>query len=193
MSTPTRIIVLVGAMLAVAGIVAALSVHGDAKPVGSLSCSDVREIRAVVMRAEAPGWSWFTRANLRAWPTLVRMRLTFRIAGIREASIGFSTVYANGTSEESSHPVVVRFRAYGRPEGSCRVERKNGRWMIAPLQSSESPLLLFLPSNPPGAGNAGHMLLSAIGPHRGGLPDQDRWTSELSTSAYTKMDRNGVH
>lgn len=99
------------------------------------------------MRAEAPGWSWFTRANLRAWPTLVRMRLTFRIAGIREDSIGFSTVYANGTSEESSHPVVVRFRAYGRPEDSCRVERKNGRWMIAPLQSSESPLLLFLPSN----------------------------------------------
>lgn len=174
MFTPTRIIVVVGAMLAVAGVAAVLAVHDHAKPIGSLSCSDVREIRAVVMRAEAPGWSWFTRANLRAWPTLVRMRLTFRIGGIREDSIGFSTVYANGTSEEFSHPVVVRFRAYGRPEDSCRVERKNGRWMIAPLRPSESPLLLFLPSNPPGAGNAGHMLLSAIGRHRAGVPDQDR-------------------
>src|SRR5439155_8807748 len=103
----------------------------DVRPVGRLSRSDVVEIRGVVIRSLAPGWSSFTRANLRIWPTLVRMRFTFRIVDIREESISIATIYPDGTRQEPSHPVTIRFRAYGWPEDTCRLERKNGRWVIA--------------------------------------------------------------
>jgi hypothetical protein len=112
-----------------------LLMHADVKPIGRLSRSDVLEIRSVVTRSRAPHWSWFTRANLRSWPTFVRIRLTFRIVEIREDSIGSVTIHVNGTREEPGHPVTAWFKAYGWPTTTCRVERRNGRWMITPLAS----------------------------------------------------------
>src|SRR5438094_511763 len=110
MSIRRKIIVLVGVMLT--GSVAALLMDPGAKPVVMLSRGAVLENRGVAIRSLAPGWSSFTRANLRIWPTLARMRLTFRIDGIREESISIATIYPDGTREEPSHPVTVRFRAY---------------------------------------------------------------------------------
>lgn len=126
------------------GAVATLLVHDGVKPVGRLSRSDVLEIRAVVMQSKAPRWSWFTRANLRYWPSLVRMRLTFRIFDIREDSIGTVTIHPDGT-REVSRPVIVRFRAQGWSGDTCRVEKKNGRWVAAQVtKKSHTPLILFL-------------------------------------------------
>ena len=164
MSTRTKIVVLVGVVLTVTGAVAALLMHGGVKPVGRLSRSDVLEIRSVVMRSRAPGWSWFTRTNLSSWPYFVRMRLTFHIVDIREDSIGSVTIHPDGTREEPSHPVAVRFRAYGWSGDTCRVERKNGRWVVAPVRTkSYSPLILFLSPNPVTSADAGFASLFHTG------------------------------
>ena len=163
MSTRTKIVVLVGVVLTVTGAVAALLIHDDVKPIGTLSRSDVHQIRAVVMRSQAPGWRWFTRANLRSWPFFVRMRLTFRIVDIREDSIGIVTIHPDGT-REVRHSVIVRFRAQGWSGDTCRVERKNGRWVVAPVTfKSYSPLILFLPPNPVTSADAGFASLFHTG------------------------------
>ncbi len=163
MFTRTRLIVLVGVMLMFTGAVATLLMDDGVKPVGRLSRSDVLEIRAVVMRSRAPGWSWFTRTNLSSWPSFVRMRLTFRIVDIKEDSIGDVTIHPDGT-REVSYPVRVRFRARGWSDDTCRVERKNGRWKIAPLMAApKSHLIVFVPSNPVTSADAGFASLLHIG------------------------------
>jgi hypothetical protein len=147
MSTRTKTIAFIGVALAVVGAVAVLLVQDEVQPIGGLSRSDVLEIRAVVSRAVLPGWRSLTLANLRFWPTLARMRLTFRIVGIREEAVGTVTIHPDGTEEESNHPVTVRCRSHGWPEQNFRVERRNGGWVIAP-HNDESPSLLFLTPKP---------------------------------------------
>jgi hypothetical protein len=174
MSTPTKVIVLVGVMLMFTGAVATLLVHDGVKPVGRLSRSDVLEIRAVVMQSKAPRWSWFTRANLRYWPSLVRMRLTFRIFDIREDSIGTVTIHPDGT-REVSRPVIVRFRAQGWSGDTCRVEKKNGRWVVAPVTlKRHTPLIIFLSPNEPAPGKAGFASWLATEYPCPGLPEPER-------------------
>jgi hypothetical protein len=130
MSTRGTIIVLVGVVLA--GALAALWMHDDVKPIKRLSRGDVLEIRSVATRTVAPGWSWFTRANLPSWLTFVRMWFTFRIYDIRQTSI-LLTLRPDATAEETGFYVKVRYREYGLPTGAeCRLEKKNGRWIWAP-------------------------------------------------------------
>ena len=41
--------------------------------------------------------------------------------------------------------MLVRFRAQGWSGDTCRVEKKNGRWVVAPVTAkSRTPLILFL-------------------------------------------------
>jgi hypothetical protein len=128
--------------------VAARLMHDDAKPIGTLSRSDVRDIRAVVTRSRAPGWRWFTRANLRRWPAFVVMRLTFRNVDIREDySWGIVTIHSDGT-REVRHQVVVRFKAHGWSD-DCRVEWKDGRWKMAPVTIAPANRLIDSAEKPP--------------------------------------------
>ena len=130
MSTRRKIIVLLGLVLT--GAATTLLIGDDIKPVRGLSHADVREIRRVVYRFYAPDWSAFTQSNLRFWPTILRQRLTFHIHDITSPSIGTVTTHSDGTREESSHPVTVRFAASGIPKTTCEVQKKKGRWVIAP-------------------------------------------------------------
>jgi hypothetical protein len=112
-------------------LLAILVLHEDVQPIGNLSRNDVRQIRAVVRQARAPGLGLFTRANLRRWPDFVLMRLTFRIVGMTEDTWGIVTIHPDG-SREVKHPVSVRFKAHGYSD-ACRVEWNRDRWGIAPI------------------------------------------------------------
>jgi hypothetical protein len=162
MSTRKKILVLAGVLLV--GSVFALLMHDDAKPVGKLSRRDVIEIRAVVTRL-APNWSSFTHSSLRYWPSLARARLTFRMGDITEDSMGGGvTVHPDGT-REVNYPFTVRIKASGWSIDSCRVVKRNGRWTMAPMRSSSSRAILFVPSNPVTSADAGIPLLFHAGRH----------------------------
>ena len=149
-----KIILLAGVMLV--GSLVALLMHDNAKPVGKLSRRDVIEIRAVVRQSAEPHWSWFKNSALRFWPHLARVRLTFHIGDISENSMGgIVTIHPDGT-REVNYPFTVHISASGLLENTCRVIRKNGRWMMmAPRSQSGSRGFSFLPSNNRAAGDVG--------------------------------------
>jgi len=130
MSPRKKLSLIAGAVLVVA-VLAALWRSDDVQPIGTLSRQDVLEIRKLVLRSEAPRWSWFTLANLSRWPDFIRQKLTFRITGIREYPISVFRIRPDGTREGPAHRVFVHFRAQGLgydSEGTCLVERMDGRW-----------------------------------------------------------------
>lgn len=146
MRTRERLLVLITGVLTVLGAAAALLGHASVKPVGTLSRRDVLEIRRVVMRAEV--WGLFGLANVTNWPAATRWALTFRILDITEEPIGSTTIHPDGTREKR-HFVTVRFRACGWSGYSCRLDRKDGHWSIAPYNPPRgNPLMLLIPSLP---------------------------------------------
>jgi hypothetical protein len=135
-------------VLAVAGflLLAALVVSLDQQtpaPIGKLSGKDVREIRRVVTRVLTPGRNSFTMSNLRFWPTLIRIRSTFRIDDIQEDAVGTTTIHADGTRDEPDRSLKVLFHASGFPgTNKCVVKREKGRWAIA-ADSDDGPVIVF--------------------------------------------------
>lgn len=165
----TKYIAAFGAILTVMGALVSVLMHDNVHPVGRLSRNDVLEIRRVVKQFATPQWSFLPRATFRDWPSFLRTKVTFRIVAIEEDSIGSITIHADGTKEESEHPVTVWFTFKGWPmTNACALERKKGRWTIRiPSQRSHDQFILYQGSNPRDPADAGHMLsctLHVIGP-----------------------------
>jgi hypothetical protein len=109
-------------------VVTMLWLSREAEP-SRISRRDILEIRGLVKQSLAPSWRWFTAANFRAWPLLLRTRFAFRIVDIRDDSIGIVLIHPDGTREDKT-PVVVRYRTYGWRKPKCLVEKENGRWVF---------------------------------------------------------------
>ncbi len=145
MRPSTRKLSFVGAALAVAAGGLALLRHDGVKPIGRLSCGEVREVRTVVKRSFCPQRSWFKFANAHQWPSFARMALTFRVVDIKEDSIGIITIHPDGTRDESG--VTVWYSYSGWPTNTCHLEKRNGRWMVIGRPPSRSGLTQFSPAN----------------------------------------------
>jgi hypothetical protein len=142
--------VLLGVLLVAAACLAIPALtRREHKPIGRLSSDDVRQIRALLIEDSA-SWNYFTRANWRNWPGLARVRFMFHIVEMHEEPISRVTTWPDGIREEPTHPVTVRFKAKGLQEMMSRVERKKGRWVVAP-RTSEPHEVLLLPLDPPPA------------------------------------------
>jgi len=110
---PIIVLAVVGVLL-LAAVVVSL-VQPTPALIGKLSGKDVREVRRVVTRVLTPGRNSFTLSNLRFWPTLIRIRATFRIDDIQEDAVGTTTIHADGTRDEPDQPLKVLFHASGFP------------------------------------------------------------------------------
>jgi len=139
----TGMVAFLGVILTAITIAAMLLTHGAVKPIGRISPDDVLVIQDLVKRDNAARWSWFTCSNLRSWPRFIRERMTFRIVDMKEDSIETVYMHPNGSAEHH-RPVTVWFSSSGQAMNTCRVEKRNGGWMIAP-HVQETPLMLFLP------------------------------------------------
>ncbi len=146
MRPSTRKLAFVGAALAVvlAGGLLLLR-HDGVKPLGRLSCGEVREVRAAVKRSFSPQRSWFKLANARQWPSFGRMALTFHVVDIEEDSIGIITIHPDGTRDASG--VTVWYSYSGWPTNTCHLEKRNGRWVVIGRAPSLRGLTQFSPAN----------------------------------------------
>jgi len=112
------------------GLLCVLLTRDDAKPTGSLSRTDVIEIRAAVTRWQVPAWKDIVRTKVRLWPSFVRARMEFKIIEMEEGSIESVRIHPDGTAEEPTHPVTVWYVHGGYLTNACRVEMHKGRWTI---------------------------------------------------------------